>query len=341
MTSTRGYQCMEARIAQLFILVACPGLLGATFQTRNFVVHAPTQEIATQVGHTAEHFRKHLAVEWLGHELPPWAYQCPIRVKVGQIGAGGQTTFSFFPNDKGSAEVCNWDMRIQGSLERILDSVLPHEVSHTIFACHFRRPLPRWADEGAATLAEHESERRRQVLTVRQVVGGRRRIPLRNLLGMKEYPPDPQDVLTLYAEGYALADLLVQEGGRARYLRFLGDAHRDGWEGAIRAHYGYRGVDELERRWHDWIVAGSPEIARPKDQELASDRKNKKQAPEKVAPVVRAQSPSEDPFLDEPVAAVESVPHRKAGFEAPAPRERPRRKPASHSRQPGERNQWE
>src|SRR5258708_36067887 len=95
--------------------------------------------------------------------------------QVGQLGAGGATTFSFFPNAQGSAEVCNWDMQIQGSLERILDSVLPHEVSHTIFACHFRRPLPRWADEGAATLAEHESERSRQEQTLKQGIRTQRR----------------------------------------------------------------------------------------------------------------------------------------------------------------------
>lgn len=331
---------MEARLTGVVAILIAPALLGAGYPTDNFVVTAPTPEIARQVGEAAEHYRRQLAIEWLGHELPRWYTRCPVYVNVGQIGAGGATTFSFYPNGQGSAEVSNWDMRIQGSLERILDSVLPHEVSHTIFACHFRRPLPRWADEGAATLAEHESERRRQALTVRQVVDGRRRIPLRNLLGMKEYPTDPQDVLTLYAEGYALADLLVQEGGREKYLRFLGDAHRDGWEKAIRVHYGYRGVDDLERRWHDWIVAGSPEIAKPKDQELASNRK--KQGPEKGAPVLRAQSPSEDPFIDEPVAAVESAPRRATGFAAPAPRERPRRKPGARDRQPAvERNQRE
>ena len=44
-------------------------------------------------------------------------------------GAGGATSFVF---DRG--EVFGWKMNIQGSRERILDSVLPHEVTHTIFA---------------------------------------------------------------------------------------------------------------------------------------------------------------------------------------------------------------
>jgi len=300
MDSQRIPHRMEARrVHVLFALLLAPALMGATYQSkgRNFTVTAPTPEIARQVGDAAEIYRKQLAIEWLGYELPRWSAPCPIKVKVGQIGAGGATTFSFFPNAQGTAEVCNWDMNIQGSLERILDSVLPHEVSHTIFACHFRRPLPRWADEGAATLAEHESERRRQELTVTQVIKTPKRIPLKNLLNIKDYPRDMQDVLTLYAEGYSLADLLVREGGRARYLKFLGDAHQRGWDQAIRTHYGYRGVEELEKRWQDWVIAGSPEIELPKGQLLAEASSPKRTA-EQGKLIVRGQKP-EDPFLDD------------------------------------------
>ena len=78
-----------------------------------------------------------------------------MTVQVGpHLGAGGATTFMF---DRG--EVFGWRMSIQGSAERILDSVLPHEITHMIFASHFRQPLPRWADEGGATSVEHVSER--------------------------------------------------------------------------------------------------------------------------------------------------------------------------------------
>src|SRR5260370_35987937 len=103
MASQRGNQSMEARVTQVLALVVCPWLLGATYQTENFAVNAPTPEIATQVARSAEHFRKQLAIEWLGHELPRWAAPCPIRVKVGQIGAGGPTTVSFFPHRKSPA----------------------------------------------------------------------------------------------------------------------------------------------------------------------------------------------------------------------------------------------
>jgi hypothetical protein len=234
----------------------------AEFKTTNFVVSAPTPEVARKVGEAAERFRKQIAMEWLGKELPRWSARCPIRVRVGQIGAGGATTFNFHPVANRPAEVCDWNMEVQGSLERILDSVIPHEVSHTIFACHFRRPLPRWADEGAATLVEIESERRIQTLTVNETINTRRRIPLRQLLAMKEYPSDQGALRVLYAQGYSLAQLLVQEGGKQRYLAFLEDAHRTNWDQAISRHYPHKNVDGLEQHWQRWVLAGSRELDR-------------------------------------------------------------------------------
>ncbi len=277
-------------------LLASENCPAAEYTTRNFRVNAPTDEVAKKVGEAAEFFRKEIAIEWLGHELPRWSQRCPIKVKVGQIGAGGETTFNFHPVSNAPAEVCDWNMKVQGSLERILDSVIPHEVSHTIFACHFRRPLPRWADEGAATLVECESERRIQVLTVEEVMKTRRRIPFKQLLGMKDYPKDPQAVRTLYAEGYSLAELLVQEGGKAKYLLFLDDANRAGWDKAISKHYPYAGVDGLENRWKDWVMAGSPEISRNPQTLLADAGVGKAKItrgePDRVT--VRGQSPESD-----------------------------------------------
>jgi hypothetical protein len=190
-------------------------------------------------------------------------------VKVGQIGAGGATTFTFE-----GGEVFGWNMNVQGTLERIIDSVIPHEVSHTIFACYFRRPLPRWADEGAATLVEHESERLRQTKLLNQVIKTGRRIPLRDLLAITEYPKDMQQVLTLYAEGYSLADFLVQQKGdqgKAAYLAFLKDALDQNWTTAFKKHYGYANLEAVEKHWAGWVLAGSPPLRKPNDPQLADN----------------------------------------------------------------------
>ena len=124
---------------------ATPRVIGngaGSCRSQHFVVTAATPQLAREVCEAAERFRHDLALEWLGRELPPWKDMCPIKVQVGpQLGAGGATCFTFV-----NGEPRDWSMEIQGSRERILDSVLPHEITHTIFATHFGRPLPRWAD---------------------------------------------------------------------------------------------------------------------------------------------------------------------------------------------------
>lgn len=249
----------------------------------NFRVFAPTQQIAQQVADTAEVWRKKLAVTWFGHRLPCWNHRCDIRVTLGKsLGAGGATKFKF---DRG--QVYDWDMRVQGSLERVLDSVIPHEVNHTILACYFRRPVPRWADEGAATLVEHESEQLRQLRHVKHLVQRGRRIPLRILFGIKEYPNDSDQVMALYAEGFSLTEYLVQKGGHKQFLLFLNDAHHRGWDAAVKAYYKLPNIETLERAWMGWVIAGQPKLNLPAGQLLAKQ----KSGAGRVAGVIRSQNP--------------------------------------------------
>ena len=275
----------EARVTKTRT-AARPG--GPSFRTKNFVAYASTQEFAREVALEAERCRQALAVRWLGKTLPDWRDPCPIRItKSGpHVGAGGATTFGFHtlkgPGGKLKPGVGGFRMSIQGSRERILDSVIPHEVNHTIFASHFKRPLPRWADEGAATLTEFTSEKMRQRRTLkRRWTSHRYRLP--ELLGMMEYPGDPQrpgpgdmaKVETLYAQGYSLADFLVQRGGKRAFLKLLGEtavARRTGndldwdypaakWEAALREHFDLS-VRDLEKGWHGWVMAGCPTLPR-------------------------------------------------------------------------------
>jgi hypothetical protein len=144
----------------------------ATYRTANFVVHAPTSEIAQRVGQLAEHYRREKALQWLGYELPTWNVPVPIRVVVLPSGPGGATSYQ--PVD---GQIFDMQMTVQGPLERIYNSVLPHEITHTVLVSHFRCPLPRWADEGSAVLSEDEPERRRHDQMVRQALAQGRAFP--------------------------------------------------------------------------------------------------------------------------------------------------------------------
>jgi hypothetical protein len=245
---------MDARLLRCAVLAAALGSLGASHRTKNFIVSAPSDELAREIGQSAENFRRDLAVEWLGREMPNWAQPCPITAQVAEnLGAGGATSFVF---DHG--EVFGWRMTIQGSRERILDSVLPHEVTHTIFATHFRQPLPRWADEGACTTVEHASERAKQQNMLISFLRTGRGIAFSQMFTMKEYP---HDVLPLYSQGYSLARYLVAHGGKHKFLEFVADGLRDeNWTRAVSAHYGVESLAALQTQWLDWVRKGSPHI---------------------------------------------------------------------------------
>ena len=227
-------------------------LFAAGYRTANFVVEAPSPQLAQKIGDAAEQYRHDLAIEWIGQPLPRWSQPCPITAEVAPtLGAGGATSFVF---DRG--EVFNWTMTIQGSEERILDSVLPHEVTHTIFASHFRQPLPRWADEGACTTVEHPVERARQHRLLIEFLRTGRGISFPEMFAMKEYPAD---VLPLYSQGYSLARYLIERGGRKRYIQFVGDglASSD-WPQSLSQYYGIHDIGKLQTVWLEWVKRGCP-----------------------------------------------------------------------------------
>lgn len=248
---------MDARLFRAALVLAAvvvfagAGRPYASVRSQHFIVSAPTQQLATEICQAAEQFRRDLAIEWLGHELPEWNGVCPIKADVSpNLGAGGATSFVFQGGTPGQ-----WTMSIQGSRERILDSVLPHEITHTIFATHFGRPLPRWADEGACTTVEHESEKTKQDRFLVQFLTTDRGIPFNRMFVMKEYPPD---ILPLYSQGYSLARFFIQQGGKQKYVQYVGEGMRsNNWTATTKKFYGFSSLSDLQLTWVEWVRSGS------------------------------------------------------------------------------------
>ena len=241
-------------MAMLAVLAISGTVHAAEYATENFVIkNAPTPELAQLFGETAERCRLEMAELWLGTHLPPWSAPCPIRVKVGPFGAGGQTTF--IPHN---GEVYGWEMDIQGTAERIVDSVLPHEITHMVLASHFREPLPRWLDEGAATSVEHVSEQsnyRRMLLNFLDP-GEAKALPFNKMVALREYPADP---MPLYAQGHAVVEFLLLQDGHRHFIRFVECGMRTkNWTAAVRESYGYANLGEFQIAWSRWMRDGFP-----------------------------------------------------------------------------------
>ena len=284
---------MAHRRHALFVtlaLLASPGALFAAgkVQTPNFVVEAPTPQLAQEFGRLAEHYRKEKAIQWLGREMPQWPQPCPLKVTVTMNGAGGATSFNFTGNQVFQ------QMHIEGALERLKHSVLPHEVTHTVLAHHFRQPVPRWADEGGSVLSEDDVERRRHDQMCRDILNAGRGMTLRRLFSLKDYP---QDVMVLYAEGFSITRFLVESADRQTFLNFLGHGMQYGWDSAVQTVYRYQSVEALEKAWLD-------HLRRPR-QAIASNNPTPppSASAESARLVVRTSSPPAQPILEPPVVA--------------------------------------
>jgi hypothetical protein len=298
---------MDARIIRAVILTATLLVsMGARHRSANFIIETADPRLAQQFAEAAEKFRYDLAIAWLGQPMPNWSQPCPMTVMVGPtLGAGGATTFVF---DRG--EVFGWRMSIQGSQERVLDSVLPHEITHMIYASHFRQPLPRWADEGGATTVENISERTKYQRMLDQFLRTGRGIAFNRMFAMTEYP---SDVMPLYAQCYSLSEYLIQIGGRRKYIEFIDDGLKNNdWTGAVSRNYSVQDLGQLQNTWLAWVKQGSPAIG-PRDGQPGA-------SPEMLAANARGGRPEQNSIYlvrgQNPVASPAVIP---AGRLVPVP----------------------
>lgn len=253
---------MDARILRhgVWMMVGMVAISARTAEaararTKNFQVDAPTQPAAEAVARQAEGLRKTIARAWLGRELPDWPQPCPVHVKLTAGEAGGVTTFDFAEG----GGVRHQEIKVEGRLERILASALPHEITHTIFAAYFGGPMPRWADEGASLLSEDERELSIHDRIVLDLFQRRGEMPLGQLFQVEEYP---SDLLGFYGQGYSVSRFLIEIGGRPRFLRFVKEGMGGSWDAAARRHYGLGNCRELDRAWRSWhkvtLASGKP-----------------------------------------------------------------------------------
>jgi hypothetical protein len=214
-----------------------PPALPATATTENFTVTGPSTRIARLVADAAERARKDVAMTWLEKELPKWAKPVAIRANIRADGSGGATTFDFAGGGFAGS------MEVGGSLDRILADHIPHEVTHCVMADVFRKPLPRWADEGISLMSETEGEQDRHATLAAQFARSGDLIQTKALFEMKEYPAK---VMVLYAQGFYVARFLMVRKDRRTLLRFVKDGMETGWEAAAKTHYGFASLGELE-----------------------------------------------------------------------------------------------
>jgi len=237
-----------AIVAWITLAIATPGF-AATAETENFVVSAQSIEVAVAIAEAAEETRASLAREWLGRDLDDWSEKCVVEVDSERNRLGGDTTYSLIRGD-----VARWRIELRGPVDRILETLVPHEVLHTVLATHFRDAVPRWADEGAALSVEapHEQDRLWKLLGGTLLNQPRR--SLAELFAIDVYPQNALELREFYVQGAAVTQFLLT-AGKTRFVEFIGAGKRDGWERAVRDCYGFDDIAALEAAWATWLVS--------------------------------------------------------------------------------------
>jgi hypothetical protein len=158
-----------------------------------------------------------------------------------------------------------------------------------IFATHFRRPVPRWADEGGATSVENLSERNKHFVMLQEFLRSGRGIAFNKLFAMKDYP---NDVMPLYAQGYSLAEYLIRVGGRRKYVEFVGEGMEgNDWPAVVKKYYGIDDLSALQNTWLAWVRQGYPQIKPQPDHPAAAP------ATEMIAAAATTRVPRPQPNL--------------------------------------------
>jgi hypothetical protein len=220
----------------------------ATVHSKNFTVYAATDEIAENISVVAEKCRTNSCNLWLKEELPTSKNKCPIHVRVTDTACSGETTYSFV-----DGELLVNKMNVRGRYNSIIDTVIPHEINHIVFAEYFKHFPPRWADEGAASTMESESEQLRSKLLLDQYLNTNKYIPIEELIYIDTYPDDNLKLLIMYSEGHSLVKFLLQKQDHNQFIKFIEEANEIGHDAALLKYYEYKSIDDLERDWKNGL----------------------------------------------------------------------------------------
>ena len=264
-------------VAAVAWVISPTPLSAAIHRTANFEVSAGSNTAAQLIARQAEDLRSTLSREWLGESLPTWPQRCVVQVNTGRDRLSGDTTYTI-----AHGRVMRWRMVLNGPVERIVETLLPHEVLHTILASHFKDAVPRWADEGAALSVEAEADRRRLWAQEGPRLMKGPWQPLQEMFATDTYPEDRGNLRAFYAQGAVVTEFLLA-GGKARFLEFVQAGKRDGWDRSAAASYGFADVASLESAWLIWLRNDRPAIAVADHETLADALQRNGPAPSLVA----------------------------------------------------------
>jgi hypothetical protein len=228
----------------------------------NYMVFTPAepnrqdaQDYARDVLRQADDYRKDIALEWLGEELPPSVGRTVINISFSETDDRGLTWAKDHPDRQFH------NVYLTTSRQKAIGAALAHEIAHVVLASQFPHPhrLPAWLEEAIAS--GYDGQDRQQVR--QRMLGWFVRTGnwprLERILTARRVPVTDQ---VSYTVACALSEFLLSQGGKQALLRFGQDGRQHGWDQALQMHYGIASVDQLQERWQAWAAGQRGQLAR-------------------------------------------------------------------------------
>lgn len=240
---------VQTRLACFLMLLVIPAASRAAdmAHSENFIVLAPDRTAAEEVLARAEQYRREVAVDWLGQELPPSVGRTTINIEFVDDEDRALTWPAEGPGRK------HHKMWLTASRDRALGSTLRHEIAHVVLHTRYPDALPAWADEGIASAYDdpRRQETRRGILAWYAQTGNWPE--LRGVLQSRQIPADDQ---AGYSVAASLTEYLLSRADKTVLLAFAvaGNKQQD-WDSALAQHYSIPTVADLERQWRIWAAA--------------------------------------------------------------------------------------
>jgi hypothetical protein len=242
-------QCSAAKCS------CCGGWFVA--ETDNFQACCLDSEASAKgLAQAAEKLRTNLESKWLGDDSQKkWTPKCQIIVHSSQqsyvtaVGRGsGQTVGSSLVKVE-KDQIRSRRIDLLGGRADLLSAALPHELTHVVLKDRFlMAPLPRWADEGAAVLADDDSKQARHQHDLEESITHRTTFDTGALLTLEEYP-GANRIGAFYGQSASLVKFLVDQKNPRQFIDFVELAGKEGYDAALRDCYGLESARQLDRLW--------------------------------------------------------------------------------------------
>jgi hypothetical protein len=233
------------------------------------IFHHQSNEQVEKVAAVAEKTRRDMYQKWFGTDGIEWSPKCELILhptgndysRVTGV-SGASPGHSRIERDPSGQRVVSRRMDLRCDNPGMLDAILPHETTHVVLAGMFgNHDVPRWCDEGIAVLTEPaykvDQHRRNLENGVREGM----LYPVMDLMQLENYP-EPRRIGAFYAESVCLVEFLAEMRGPQTLTAFVRDGLREGYDSALRKHYGMD-MSELQQRWQQRIGQGKHETLRP------------------------------------------------------------------------------